>query len=350
MLGAALKEKAPFWLAVAGLALSLLLEFFHVRAYGAPSATSFCAIGARVDCTTVALSHWSVLLGVPVPLWGALGFLALAIAAWLGSAWLVPLALAAAAASLVLLGVEVFVIGALCILCEAVHALGVALAVVAWRRRTELAPLGDRDHATLVLSPPVGILVTLLLFLPTYYRQVVWRGALPFAEGVMPDGAPWIGARSPSLTLEEYTDYLCPHCAAATAWTLHRLAERPEDIRIVRRQAPAARCNARRKDSCERVRMAYCAGEQGRFWQMDRWLFAHQREQKLELAAAARDVGIRSDLLASCVQRADIHERAQRESDASAALRFPGTPAYVVKGKRIPSSTADRFLAQGHPD
>jgi protein-disulfide isomerase len=188
------------------------------------------------------------------------------------------------------------------------------------------------------------------LFLPPYFRTVVWKGDLPFASGLTDDGAPWLGAREPKLTLEEYTDYLCPHCRAATAWTLKRLAARPNDIRLVRRQFPLARCSATQHGSCERLRLAFCGGEAGRFWQMDRWLFAHGDELKLDHAQAARDLGIDAGRLASCVERPDIYARAERESELAAKRRFLGTPTYVVDGKRIPPETADRYLARGRRD
>jgi hypothetical protein len=291
-----------------------------------------------------------VLLGLPVPIWGALGFLALGVAAWLGSAWLVPLSLAGALASLGLLGVELVALGTLCLLCEAVHAIAIALAVFAWRARSSLTPLGNRDQAALVLLPPAGLMLGLLLFLPPYFRTVVFRGELPFPEGVTEDGAPWIGAREPKLTLEEYTDYTCPHCRAATGWTLHRLADRPRDIRIVRRQLPAARCHTGVPNSCERVRLAYCAGDVGRFWQMDRWLFAHGDQRKLDHSEAARDVGLDPARLEACLEKPETYARAERESDRAAKQRFMGTPTYVVNHRRIASEVADRYLAQGHPD
>ena len=319
--------------------LSLVLELLHVRAYGAPGASSFCSVGPHLDCTTVALSHWSVLFGLPLPLWGALGFLALGVAAWLGSAWLIPLALGSALASLALLGLELTQIGALCLVCEAVHALTFALALLSWRARGELTPLANRDQAALVLFPPLGLMLGLLLFLPPYFRTIGWKGDLPFPDGVTADGAPWIGARDPKLTLEEYTDYLCPHCRAASEWTLHRLAARPSEIRIVRRQLPLSRCYADHPLSCERVRLAYCAGEQGRFWQMDRWLFAHGEARKLD-----------PEKLAACVARPETYARAESESTTSAKHRFQGTPAYVANGKRVTSNVADRYMELGHAE
>jgi uncharacterized membrane protein/protein-disulfide isomerase len=329
--------------------LSALLEYLHVRAYGAPGAASFCSAGPKLDCTSVALSRYAVALGLPLPIWGLLGFAALGLAAGLGSAWLVPLAFGAALASLALLAVELVALHTSCLLCEGVHVVSFALAVVAWRSRRALAPLSDGDDAALVLLPPTGAMLALLLFLPPYWREVSFRGELPFAEGVTADGAHWIGATEPKLTLEEYTDYLCPHCRVASAWTLHRLAARPDDIRVVRRQQPAVRCSTQ-PGSCDRLRFAYCGEEQGRFWQTDRWLFAHDEALKVDAAAAARELGLDVARFESCVERPETYARAEREAVAAARRRFLGTPTYVVNGKRIPPETVDRFLARGRAD
>jgi uncharacterized membrane protein len=58
-------------LALAGLAIAMDLWVLHVRAH-AGAGPSFCDIDGRVSCSKVALSSWSVLLGVPNAAWGAL--------------------------------------------------------------------------------------------------------------------------------------------------------------------------------------------------------------------------------------------------------------------------------------
>jgi len=297
----------------------------------------------------VALSRYSVLLGLPVPLWGALGFGALAIAAWFRSWWLLPLAAVGALASLGLLGLELVAIGAFCLLCEVVHALAIALFFVAWRGRRELRP-HTRDDTALVLLPPLGAMLALLFFVRPYWGAFAWKGPLPFPEGVTEDGAPWIGARDPKLTLDEFIDYSCPHCKAATAWTLQRLAAKPNDIRLVRRQYPLAACKATQKGSCQKVRMAYCAGEQQRFWQMDRWLFGHNEQVRPDPNVAARDLGLDATRFNGCLERPEIYERTEREWKSVAKRRFAGTPTYMVGGKRVPSNVADRMLERGRPD
>lgn len=347
-MGGALKRGALVGLAAVGLLLSLALELLHVRAYSAPTASSFCALGARLDCTSVALSRYAVFGGLPLPLWGALGFAALGTATFRRSWWLLPLAAGAALASVALLVVELAVVGALCLLCEAVHVVALAMLALAWQGRAGLVPR-TRDDAALILLPPLGVMLALLLFLPKYWGAFGWKGELPFPEGVTADGAHWIGARDPKLTLEEYIDYLCPHCKASTAWTLKALAAKPNDIRIVRRHFPLAQCHVGRSSTCFQLRMAYCAAEQQRFWQMDRWLFAHQ-ELRPALEAAARDVVLDPGRFATCVERTDIYERAERESRAVAKRHLVGTPTYMVGGKRIAGEKAVELLEAGRAE
>ena len=64
-------------LAAAGALACIGLEWIHYRAYTAPSGDAFCALGERLDCNSVALSKYAVLLGVPLPVWGLSGFVSI---------------------------------------------------------------------------------------------------------------------------------------------------------------------------------------------------------------------------------------------------------------------------------
>jgi len=334
-------------LAALGLALSLVLEWLHVKAYVDPDAASFCTLGTRVDCTTVALSRHSVILGIPVPLLGALGFLALGLSALVRSRLLVLLAALGALASLVLLGVELVAIGAVCMLCEAVHVLTFVIAALAFRAWPMLSPI-ERERALVVLSPPVGIGIALVLFLPPYWGAFGWREVPPYPEGKTADGAPWIGAREPTLVVDEYTDYACPHCRVAAARALRYLAEHPNGLRIVRHQYPRMPCPVGVRAACQAVRVAYCAEAQGKFWQMDRFLLEHAAGGHVDVAAAAQAVGLDQRRLAACVEHTDTYMRAERESKQSAKKRILGTPHYEIGGKRLSMKEATRRMAEAH--
>jgi uncharacterized membrane protein len=338
-------ERPFFALGALGLALSLVLEVFHVRAYLVPSASAFCALGERLDCTSVALSRFSVMLGVPVALWGALGFVAILVAAYRRSRWLLVLTGLSALASLALLAIEVVVIGALCLLCEAVHLVSFVLFWLAWRKRPGLSgSFGNREDLLLVFGPTLGLFLALALFVPKYFAVFGWKGDLPFPQGKTADGSPWIGAENPVVVLEEFTDYQCPHCRAASNRTLRRLAAHPSSLRLVRRQHPRVRCRAGVNDVCLPLRVAYCADEQGRFWQADRWLFEHAWERLIDLRRVASDVRLDHDKLAACVVRSDIYERAVQDAEQARKKRFPGTPYYVVGKQRAPEQGLAKLL------
>jgi len=332
-------------LAAIGLLTCLVLELVHVRAYLTPSAASLCTLGERFDCVSVALSRLAVLLGLPLPLWGVLGFVAIGLAAWLRSRALLPLATLAAAAGVVLTALSAWQVGSLCWLCELAHACSLAICVLAWRARGALVrPLADRGASACVLAAPLGLGMAFALFVPRYWGLFGWKSEPPFAHGRTSDGSAWIGAEQPELTLEEYVDYSCPHCKAASARSLMLLASQPAKLRLVRRYRPRTQCLPASEGRCLETRIALCAGEQDRFWQADRWLFAHAggaEEPRVE--DAAHDIGLDRERLSACLTRDATFERAAAERKRARQLRIPGTP-YYASGDRVLTAAAAAAL------
>lgn len=332
--------------AALGLALSVWLEVVHYRAYTAPLASTFCSVGEALDCQSVALSRYSMLLGVPMPIWGVAGFLSLLLAAWQRSRWLLPLAAIAALVSVVLVGVSLFAVKSICLLCEGVHVLSVVLLVFAWKeRRSEQVPLGDRDTLLGTFGPSLGLVLGVMLFQQPYWGAFGWKGDVPFPHGKTAEGYPWIGSESPKVVLHEFTDYGCPHCKVASTQTLKALAAHPKELRIVRRQYPRMACPKGEKEACRLVRLAYCAEEQGKFWEADRWLFEHAGgRHEVDLGEAARDIGLDEAKLRACVVRDDIYQRADDESRLARKKRISGTPYYIVGDKTLSPEEVAKLL------
>jgi uncharacterized membrane protein len=333
-------------LSVLGALACIGLELIHYRAYAAPASDSFCALGERLDCHSVALSKYAVLFGVPLPVWGFAGFAAIFAAAWQRSRWTLPLALVATLAGVVLSAVSAWGIGAWCWVCEATHLVSLGILVSAWRGRASFdRPLASREIAVLSFLPPLGLMVAAYFFLPRYWAVFTWRSELPFAHGKTEQGHPWIGAEHPTLTLQEFVDYSCPHCKVASARSLAHVAEHPNELRIVRRHYPLTFCQVRTEKHCLPLRIALCADEQDRFWQADRWLFEHaQGGQEPDLGQAARDLGLDAERLASCVTSDAAFDRAIVEWQQAKKLRIPGTPYYLKDDRIISATSASQLL------
>lgn len=329
-----------------GLLTSLGLQYVHWATYYRPSDSSFCSVGVSFDCAAVAASRWSIFLGVPWAAWGALGYGTLLWAAFKRSVWLLPLAALAALVSLWLLGVSLFVVHSVCLLCEITHIVSWLVLALVLRRRTQLGSKWNNGaHVLDVLLPPTGVGLALVVFFPAYWDAFSYKGAPPFATGVTEEGYAWIGAREPKVTIHEFVDYSCGHCKVHAAHTLRALRRHP-DIRIVRRHQPRMRCLDQLPGSCSHVRMAYCAEEQGKFWQADRWLFAHAKAGLVEpnVPEMARDLQLDEHRLAQCVRDKRAFERARREARITNQAKIRSVPAYMIDGKRVKPAEVNALL------
>lgn len=345
-------RRLPTVLALLALLLSIGLEVIHVRAYLDPSVASFCAFDEKFDCDSVALSRTSIFLGLPVAVWGVAGFWAMLAA--IRGAWglFLPLAAIAAAATTGLLVVELAVIGSLCVFCEAVHLLSLALLVVAWRRRDLAATRSILRRPAELVSPlllPAGALVIAALFAPPYWALASWTSPVEHAQGVDDEGHPWIGAASPTVTVHEYVDYGCPHCAVAAGRMRMRLADHPDALRVVRHQYPRMRCVGRYEvaERCAPARAAVCAGQQGRFWEMDSWLFAHvPGVLRVDFDRGVREVGLDPVAFETCMKDQAIYEQVDAEMTAAGKKKIRETPAYVVDGQRMTPAEVNELLRE----
>jgi len=331
----ALDRRLPVLLAAVGLLLSSALEYVHFKAHVDHASSGFCTAGAKFDCNVVALSRWSVFFDIPVPIWGIAGFLALGLLAWFRSRWLLPLALGAGAASLALLGVELFSIHNVCLLCEGVHVASWALAFVAYRDRHLLT---KTDGITLahIFTVPVGLLVIAHNLLSPYWATFTWKGPIELAHGTDDEGHYWIGAEKPTVVVHEYTDYGCAHCAIATTGLRRVLLKYPKSLRIVHHSLPRMRCPVEAGElACVFARLANCAGDQGRFWQADSWLFEHAPgKATVDAKQAARDLELDAAKLTACMADVGSFQRADHDSQTAMLAKITDAPSYVIDGKK----------------
>ena len=334
-------RRLPVLLAVAALVLSIGLEAIHVRAYLDPTVASFCAVDARFDCDAVALSRASVLLGVPTAVWGIALFWGILVALVGLPGLFLPLAAIAALSTSALLVYEIVELGAICIFCEGVHLLSLGLLVSAWGRRdwgaTKTALAAPKQLFSAFMLP-AGFIALVALFAPPYWMMVSWKSGPRLATGIDDDGRPWIGAENPSMTIHEYVDYGCPHCAVATSRMRLRVGSNASTIRLVRHHQPRMRCVGRVfvADRCMAARAAVCAQDQGRFWEMDDWLFRYAPgAAQVDVRAGAEEVGLDLADFDACMADMSSYERVDAEVKAANKKKIRETPLYRIDDTRL---------------
>src|SRR5690606_10105403 len=183
-----------------------------------PNSAHFCSLGSALDCAAVAATPHALFLGMPWAIWGALGYLAMGIASYRRSLWLLPLAAGAALASIGLFLLSVFSIGAVCLLCEGVHLTSLALFVTAYRARHQLNnDLKDVLSARLIVGLPAALALFMYLALPPYWASFSYKADPPFPTGESPEGIHWIGSTEPNVIIHEYINYRCPFCKIGSA-------------------------------------------------------------------------------------------------------------------------------------
>jgi uncharacterized membrane protein len=339
--------RLPIVLAAAGFLLSIGLEIEHVRAHLHPAASSYCAIDDHFDCVKVALSPLSRILDIPLPIWGAAGFLAIGISACRHSIFFLLFSAFSTLASIALLIEEVVFIKSVCVLCETVHLICFALFIIAYYqyKKDTLRIDLDRYFFLSEIGIPSGIVVLSYLFVPPYWALVSWNNKLNIPRGVDDAGHSWIGAVNPKVTIHEYTDYSCPHCALAASRSRMRLMKYRDTLRLVRHQQPRISCSKIARTSCQYVRAAMCAGEQDKFWQMDDWLFRYAPGRAtVDFQRAALDVGLDYEKLSRCMERDDVYKKADEEAKAARRKRILYTPMYYVGDKRLTSVELEQEL------
>jgi protein-disulfide isomerase len=333
-------------LGAVGVVLSALLTRQHAAAHA--GLASACNVNAFINCDRVATSAWSVFLGLPVAVWGLLGYGLITITATLGLRTLRPgswpagvlfaLAAVAASVSVGLAALSELAIGALCLYCAGSWLVALALLPVAWRAcRPEGVAAAIRSDLSLVAARPLltfGTLVAMgiLVAIAARSQPRYWEKPAPSAVVPVATAAPFAG----QPLVVEFSDYECPFCAKAHDDLKALVASRP-DVKVVKRHFPLdASCNPLMQrtlhpDACRLALAAICAERQGRFDEMDDALFRNQ-QAKRPVEELAAGIGLDVAAFRKCLVDPASARRLSSDIATGIQIGLKATPTYVVNG------------------
>lgn len=369
-------------LALLALLVSLYLNHLHYKVHTDASFSSLCSLSEEVNCETVALSPYSVFLGLPVSYWGITAYVLYLLVAGLGlldsrrsrpggtRGWslLILMAVAGIVISAVLLYIAHFRIRSLCPFCMGIYTLNLAIAITVGvhlvRRRRDIRRIVQADMRGLLVTPALALLAVPVLLVAVglvAYPGIYDTGACPSAtdETLCTEPSTY-GNPDARIRITEYSDYECPFCGM-THFTLRKAVETyPDSVSLEHVNFPLDEaCNDLvtrpfHANACEAARASVCAQRQGRFWEYNDYLFTHQKQiGHVPYDRIAKGLGLDAEAFRTCMKDPSSLEEVKADIEKAKKTRFieqgqVGTPIIYIGEKghmgAIHWEDLDRYL------
>ncbi|MGH9326810.1 MAG: thioredoxin domain-containing protein [Terriglobia bacterium] len=315
-------------------------------AYTSPSHPLVCL---GTGCDVARASRYSHVWGLPTPFYGVAiyGVLALlAVGESLGGRWLYPviryatliIAAAGFVVSLLLSGVEAFVLHAWCAWCvlsAILITLILLLGIFGVVRRS--APPEGPSALTAVRGQFVLLIVALIIGIPTFVHLVhageIAAAPKPVSTAtldarlVRPDSHATGDLNSP-VTVVEFGDLECPMCGLAQKSVSKMLAQYGSRIRFIFRHFPLTRIHPQAEKAAEATE---CAAEQGKFWQAEKLFYQKQSDLSIKaLKNDAAELGLNTDEFNQCLSSGKMASRVKQDIADGKALGVKYPPTFFV--------------------
>jgi protein-disulfide isomerase/uncharacterized membrane protein len=365
--------------ALLGVADGVYLTIVHIEYdVGKAGIGTMCHKLSATGCSVTA-GRFGNIYGIPVATIGAGGALAtavLGVIAWMRRAkWedpyrqaLLVLATLSVGASIVMASVSLSE-GSWCPFCVAWYVLNAALAWLTWRTRD--VHVGWRDAIDDMLGPPA--VIAALVFGATVAGTMSWyrsahdeleaeRNAefVPkLVEELRKDppreiditDSPSKGADDPEVTIVEFGDFQCPHCAKLFHGVEEYAKGSSRRVKIVFAHYPLGQsCNPnvddRHKFACGAAIASECAGQQGKFWEYATTLFDNQDDlEPTDLREYAKDTGLDIEKYDRCLVDPAAAARVHADVERGAKVEITGTPTFLINGYKWTGAMPPSLLA-----
>lgn len=144
------------------------------------------------------------------------------------------------------------------------------------------------------------------------------------------DGSPVKGSDSAPITIVEFADFECPHCAEV-APLLDKVVEQSKgNVRVVFKFYPLL--GHTHADIAARAAVA--AMNQGKFWDMHHALFTNQRHlEQTDLDSYAKSLGMEVSRFHADIQATATADRIAKDKKLGEDLMIMGTPSIFINGR-----------------
>ncbi len=143
---------------------------------------------------------------------------------------------------------------------------------------------------------------------------------------------PSVGPKDAPVTIVEFTDYQCPFCGRSRD-TVNQFQEKYKGkLRYALCDFPLSF----HKDSQKAHEAAHCAGDQGKYWDMNKKLFSNQTAINIDaLKKYAGELKLNMNKFNECLESGKYAERVQKHQQNGEKVGVTGTPAFFINGRMI---------------
>ena len=150
-----------------------------------------------------------------------------------------------------------------------------------------------------------------------------------------------LGDDTARVTVEMYSDFQCPFCKQTDDTVVPQLVSQyvaAGKVKFIYR--PFSFLG---QESVDAAQAAYCANEQGKFWEYKEALFANQKSENSggfnqgRLLAMGKSVGVEMTQFTTCVQGKKYAAQVQKDTQSAQARKVNSTPSFFVNGTVLAS-------------
>lgn len=148
-------------------------------------------------------------------------------------------------------------------------------------------------------------------------------------SAVVGDTAPSTGAPKALITIAEFSDFECAYCKQAHRTLKQVLKHYATDVRLVFKHLPLGI----HPQAFASARAAFCAGEQGFFWEYHDALFATETLSPESFRQIAMRLRLNLDKFKTCFDSESSTAAVLKDVQEARRMGITGTPAFIINGK-----------------
>lgn len=371
-------DKQYVWirvLALIGFALTIKLAIIYYNAnYDQYALSSFCSINDFIDCDGVAKTNTSQFLGIPLAYWGMFFYLTVLFLTFVEKlkkikilsflkvfkepkAYIGFLGTIAFIFSMVLAGISIFKLHKICILCIATYVIDFVIALVATNgmfknivKAFKTTFIDFIDGAKKYTKTFIVLLVLTTSFLAysgitlNFVPHIKQRNSILKYRKIKYNpyrvSGNTLGSETPKVTVEIYSDYVCPLCYINNIM-IHQAVKEFKNIKVIHVNYPFDKvCNSSfdysmHPNACFMSKVALAAKKQNNYWEMNSLLYENQPNTEEKAVELAKTAGLDIEQFTKDLNSEEINNLLKNDLQKGHDNNINATPTMYINGEQI---------------